>query len=136
MLAKLYKARGQSDEAYDHLEKYLEVKEKLSSDASRQRFEALQIKFDVDQNEREKNLYREQNIKLTEMNSELERLSQELFRQANEDPLTGLYNRRRLEQELEKELSRVQRTSGKLTVMIGDIDNFKQINDRFSHQVG
>lgn len=136
MLAKLYKARGQSDEAYEHLENYLETKEQLSSDASKQRFEVLQIKFEIDQKERENELYREQNIKLTEMNTKLERLSEELFKQANEDPLTGLFNRRRLEQELEKELSRVHRATGKLTVMICDIDNFKQINDRFSHQVG
>lgn len=135
-LAKLYRTSGRLDEAYEHIEGYLEVKEKISNDASRQRFEALQIKFEIEQNEREKELYRVQNIKLTAMNTELERLSQELFKQANEDPLTGLFNRRRLEQEFEKERSRVHRSGGKLSVMICDVDNFKQINDRFSHQIG
>ena len=135
-LAKLYKTRGQSDEAYEHLESYLEIKEKISNDASKQRFEVLQIKFEIEQKEREKELYREQNIQLTTMNSELERLTHELGKQANEDPLTGLYNRRRLEQELEKERSKVFRSGGKLSVMICDVDNFKQVNDRFSHQIG
>jgi diguanylate cyclase (GGDEF)-like protein len=135
-LSTLYKAKGQFVHAYEHLEKHLEVKELHSSDMSKKRFEALRVKFETEQTEKEKEIYRLRTVELAAANAELERLSQELFKQANEDPLTGLFNRRRLEQELSRELERARRSAGNLSVMICDIDNFKQVNDRFSHQVG
>ncbi len=135
-LATLYKTKAQFDSAYQHLNDYLSVKETLSSDMSKKRFEALRVKFETEQTEKEKEIYRLRTVELAEANAKLEELSQELFKQANEDPLTGLFNRRRLEQELARELERARRSEGKLSTMICDIDNFKQVNDRFSHQVG
>jgi diguanylate cyclase (GGDEF)-like protein len=135
-LAHLYQSKTQFELAYEHLQEYLGVKEQLSSDMSQKRFEALRVKFETEQTEKEKEIYRLRTVELAEANAELERLSQELFKQANEDPLTGLFNRRRLEQELGRELERARRHGGKLSIMICDIDNFKQVNDRFSHQVG
>jgi diguanylate cyclase (GGDEF)-like protein len=135
-LATLYQTKAQFAKAYEHLNEYLSVKETLSNDMSKKRFEALRVKFETEQTEKEKEIYRLRTVELAEANSKLEQLSQELFKQANEDPLTGLYNRRRLEQELSRELERARRNGGKLSAMICDIDNFKQVNDRFSHQVG
>jgi diguanylate cyclase (GGDEF)-like protein len=135
-LAQLYKNKGDFQNAFFHLEQYIQVKEKLSTDISTQRLQSLQVKFETEQTEKEKEIYRLQNVELARMNEELQRLSDTMAKQANEDPLTGLYNRRRLEQEFDKEISRVRRLNGSLSVMICDIDNFKQINDRFSHQVG
>ncbi len=135
-LATLYQSKAEFGKAYEHLNDYLSVKETLSSDMSKKRFEALRVKFETEQTEKEKEIYRLRTVELAEANSKLEQLSQELFRQANEDPLTGLFNRRRLEQELARELERARRSEGKLSTMICDIDNFKQVNDRFSHQVG
>jgi diguanylate cyclase (GGDEF)-like protein len=135
-LAHLYESKGDYEQAFWHLEQYIKVKEKLSNDVSAQRLQSLQIKFETEQTEKEKEIYRLQNVELAHMNTELKRLSDSLAQQANEDALTGLFNRRRLEQEFEKEFSRARRVEGKLTVMICDIDNFKQVNDRFSHQVG
>lgn len=57
-------------------------------------------------------------------------------RQAVTDDLTGLANRRRFVDALEGELSRAQRFGSDLTVVIGDLDNFKSINDRFGHEFG
>jgi diguanylate cyclase (GGDEF)-like protein len=135
-LASLHESRTQFEEAYQHLQNYLSVKEQLSSEMSQKRFEALRVKFQTEQTEKEKEIYRLRTVELAAANAELERLSQELFKQANEDPLTGLFNRRRLEQELSRELERARRSAGTLSVMICDIDNFKQVNDRFSHQTG
>jgi diguanylate cyclase (GGDEF)-like protein len=135
-LASLYKSKMQFEMAYNHLQDYLNVKEQLSSDMSQKRFEALRVKFETEQTEKEKEIYRLRMVELAEANAKLEQLSQELFKQANEDPLTGLFNRRRLEQELARELERARRNGSKLSAMICDIDNFKQVNDRFSHQVG
>lgn len=52
------------------------------------------------------------------------------------DQLTGLYNRRKLELELEHELSRANRYENSLTLIVIDIDFFKQVNDTYGHQVG
>jgi diguanylate cyclase (GGDEF)-like protein len=52
------------------------------------------------------------------------------------DELTGLPNRRAFVQRLEQELSRNQRTGQPLAMVLLDIDNFKDINDRYGHYVG
>lgn len=52
------------------------------------------------------------------------------------DPLTGLANRRRLDEALRAEIHRVQRYGGCLSVVMTDLDHFKRINDDHGHQVG
>lgn len=52
------------------------------------------------------------------------------------DPLTGLYNRRYIEDHLHKEMDRAQRRGDPLVVLLMDLDNFKKINDRFGHLAG
>jgi diguanylate cyclase (GGDEF)-like protein len=52
------------------------------------------------------------------------------------DDLTGLANRRAFFQRLQQEWSRYQRSARPFTVIILDLDGFKQINDRFGHQTG
>ncbi|WP_269530776.1 diguanylate cyclase [Chitinimonas sp. BJYL2] len=55
---------------------------------------------------------------------------------ANHDALTGLYNRRALQQMLEDERVRSQRYHLPMAVAILDIDHFKQVNDQWGHDVG
>src|SRR5579862_7618381 len=55
---------------------------------------------------------------------------------ATTDYLTGLPNARSLFLQLDRELARCKRDSTTLTVMVGDMDGFKQINDRFGHLEG
>jgi diguanylate cyclase (GGDEF)-like protein len=52
------------------------------------------------------------------------------------DPLTGLYNRRFAERTLKAEMARAQRKRYPLTLVLFDLNNFKQINDRFGHAAG
>ncbi len=52
------------------------------------------------------------------------------------DPLTGLINRRGLQEALSREIQRASRTSEDLLALILDLDNFKQINDLLGHAVG
>lgn len=52
------------------------------------------------------------------------------------DSLTEVYNRRRLMEELEKELQRMKHCGGCLSILLIDIDHFKQVNDQYGHHVG
>jgi len=63
-------------------------------------------------------------------------LEAELREQAIRDPLTGLYNRRFLDEVLRRELARAARYGHPLSLILIDIDNFKELNDRYGHLVG
>jgi diguanylate cyclase (GGDEF)-like protein len=52
------------------------------------------------------------------------------------DPLTGLGNRRKLDEYLVRELARFKRGGHKLAVIFADLDHFKTINDRYGHELG
>jgi diguanylate cyclase (GGDEF)-like protein len=52
------------------------------------------------------------------------------------DPLTGLFNRRHVEQVILAELSRAQRLESPLSLLVIDLDHFKRVNDRFGHPMG
>jgi diguanylate cyclase (GGDEF)-like protein len=64
------------------------------------------------------------------------RLRDTLKSQSIRDPLTGLFNRRFLEESLERECRRSIRSSRTLSVMMLDIDHFKRFNDTFGHDAG
>ena len=63
-------------------------------------------------------------------------LEQQLSREARTDSLTGLRNRRALEEAAAAELKRAARVASPLAVIIGDVDHFKRINDRHGHDAG
>ena len=52
------------------------------------------------------------------------------------DPLTGVFNRRYLKEFLEREVQRVERKKGSLSLIMYDIDHFKRINDTYGHNEG
>ncbi|MDX1706163.1 diguanylate cyclase [Pseudidiomarina sp.] len=64
------------------------------------------------------------------------RLTEKLRRESVRDPLTGLYNRRYLEETLEREIQRVSRAGKPLSVITLDVDHFKRFNDTFGHEAG
>lgn len=73
----------------------------------------------------------------------LERSYREMFAQQNElerlatiDDLTGLWNQRHIRERLAREMDRTTRTGSPLSLIVLDIDHFKQINDRHGHIAG
>ena len=52
------------------------------------------------------------------------------------DPLTGLYNRRFMEESLEKEIIKAQRDNSNVGIIMIDVDHFKAFNDNYGHDVG
>ena len=64
------------------------------------------------------------------------RMRQVLQNQSIKDPLTGLYNRRFMEETLERELARARRSESALSMIMLDLDNFKSLNDTHGHPAG
>ncbi|MDP8267708.1 MAG: diguanylate cyclase [Candidatus Tenebribacter davisii] len=71
----------------------------------------------------------EQNLKLTEAYKKMEEL-------AKTDILTGLSNRRDMYQKIKHETDRFERNEKPFSILMGDIDNFKKINDTYGHDAG
>ncbi|MBI3947552.1 MAG: diguanylate cyclase [Armatimonadetes bacterium] len=67
---------------------------------------------------------------------ELRLMNEQLAAVSVTDGLTGLYNRRYLDQRLTEEVARARRYGLRLACLMVDIDHFKQMNDRFGHQQG
>jgi diguanylate cyclase (GGDEF)-like protein len=63
-------------------------------------------------------------------------LRETLKYQSVRDPLTGLFNRRHMEEALQRELLRAARNGAPLAILMADIDNFKRFNDAFGHEAG
>jgi diguanylate cyclase (GGDEF)-like protein len=68
--------------------------------------------------------------------AENEVLRGELREQAIRDSLTGLFNRRYLQERLEQEVARADRENSPISILFLDIDHFKQFNDTFGHHAG
>jgi diguanylate cyclase (GGDEF)-like protein len=63
-------------------------------------------------------------------------LRQSLREQATRDPLTNLFNRRHMEESLQRELRRAERRQRPLGILMLDLDHFKRCNDTFGHDAG
>ncbi|MDR3471894.1 MAG: diguanylate cyclase, partial [Devosia sp.] len=73
---------------------------------------------------------------VTERNRAEQALRDVLQAEALHDPLTTLFNRRYLDQVMEREFSRAVRSGEPVSVIMGDIDHFKLVNDKFGHDCG
>jgi diguanylate cyclase len=94
----------------------------MQLDLSRSRDELLSAREQVEAAEQ----------RITELESALEAASAKV----KEDQLTGAYNRRGLAEHFQREISRAERTNSDLSVALIDVDNFKQLNDRYGHLTG
>ncbi len=76
------------------------------------------------------------NLRLRRQVRKISALHDELQEQAIRDPLTGLYNRRYLDETLEREFSRARRASYPISIILMDVDEFKRVNDTYGHKSG
>jgi len=79
---------------------------------------------------------RNSNTQLEESRQEIRQKNRELHLLANSDYLTGLPNRMALFDQVNRELTRAQRSGNIVGVLLVDLDDFKQINDSFGHTRG
>jgi diguanylate cyclase (GGDEF)-like protein len=90
---------------------------------------ALTLKHELDQR-------RQRQFELLEMTRRLQEMNRELERLSTQDPLTGLANRRVLNEALAREWARALRDSTPLACIMMDIDHFKDYNDHYGHPQG
>jgi len=75
-------------------------------------------------------------ILIATMRERVELLIAQLYDAARTDPLTKISNRRGFRELLDLELERARRGKAQMTVLVGDLDHFKEVNDRSGHHVG
>lgn len=73
---------------------------------------------------------------LLEKSNNLQKLYDEVSRLAREDPLTGAFNRRKMDELIQSETMRSERYKSIFSMIIFDLDDFKEVNDRYGHDVG
>lgn len=74
--------------------------------------------------------------RILQLEDRLQEAREQMAYQAMHDGLTGLLNRRAIQDHAEAEVKRAVRTSAPLSVLLMDLDHFKSVNDRFGHSVG
>ncbi|WP_328471208.1 diguanylate cyclase [Actinoplanes sp. NBC_00393] len=113
--AELYAATGDYQAAFEEYKSFHAESEQLRSSQLEARARARQAIFETAEARRDAERYREQ---------------------ARRDPLTGLYNRRYVDERLPDTLSRAAADGVPVTVSLLDLDHFKRINDTLSHDTG
>jgi diguanylate cyclase (GGDEF)-like protein/PAS domain S-box-containing protein len=115
---------------------YLDLRITSLYDDNREVNGRLMVFRDItDRKEVEKDLRRAMDRLQTQL-IEIGTLQSQLREQAIRDALTNLFNRRYLEETLERELARAARESYPLCVIMMDLDYFKDINDTYGHEAG
>lgn len=157
VLSETYKVMQNYRKALDYHEEYAHLWEKFLSQENELRLQLMEDRFASEREQQTLEIYRLKTVELAEAQEELKLLVEalqqadqrqselltqlaeknvELERVAKEDVLTGLCNRRHIDQIMQQAFQEAQSHGGKLTIGILDLDHFKKINDRFSHQIG
>ena len=113
--AELYAAAGAYEQAFAEYKRYHAAGEQLRSAQQEARAHTRQVMFETAQARNDAERYREQALR---------------------DPLTGLHNRRYVDDHLPASVALAAETRSPLTVAVVDVDHFKRINDTLSHDVG
>ncbi len=94
------------------------------------------VQMDITARKRSEQLLEAANEDLRRYVKEIEHLQAELREQSLHDPLTGLHNRRYLNETLGREMIQAERENLPVSIILADIDHFKKINDTYGHQAG
>lgn len=133
---RLAEAEGEYQEALGYCQQHYEVEQQMERQAAQNRLIAQTARLDVERARQEAEIYRLRNVELAAAMQEKESLLRQVQQQAVRDALTGLYNRRYLDEYLGTRFTAAVAEQTLLSVAVADLDNFKSINDRFSHRVG
>ncbi len=149
-LAELHKRAGRFEVALRHHEAYHAAERAQFNAESDRKLQSLRAQREIADARYEAELHRLKHVEIASAHEELKVLHaallaaddeknlllERLAEQSRTDALTGLANRRALDERLADEVLRSQRHGQALAVALCDLDFFKQVNDRFGHAVG
>jgi len=114
----------------------VEINTELVSDDEGVPIHIQSVVRDISERKQNDVVLQEANQKLRNQLAEIEMLQTQLREQAIRDSLTGLFNRRYLEETLEREFQRARREKNTVCLVMMDIDGFKGFNDTYGHDAG
>ncbi len=135
-LAQSHKALGNYQQALEYYEQFHKTKESIFNECTDTRFKMLQIVHQVEKARKEAELYQLRNVELQREIEQRERAQAALEDLATKDPLTGLFNRRHFFNLATKQLTQALSYQRPLSLILLDIDHFKQVNDTYGHRAG
>lgn len=94
------------------------------------------VAHDITEHKQLEQALKDTNQSLTDQLNENEKLRALLQEQAIRDPLTNVYNRRFMAEFLDNEIARAEREQSPISIVIIDMDNFRQFNDAYGHKCG
>ena len=134
--SELHEHLGDYQAALEHYKRYHDLKEEVQGERSQARIQGMMIKNDTERIQSEhKRIATEKELASLRL-LKLEQDNKKLVEENTRDGLTGAYNRRYLNEKLDEVFKIAQENQSPLTVMMSDIDFFKQVNDTFSHAIG
>ncbi len=149
-LSQVYKKMGEYRSALKHFQNYHDLEKDMLLAKADSELRALKITREVESVKREAAVFKHKNnaleiaIKeledtkgeLEQRNIELTKLNKRIHELSIRDGLTGLYNRRFLDENLPRLFAEAKRYERSLCLAMIDIDHFKNLNDTYSHQMG
>jgi diguanylate cyclase (GGDEF)-like protein len=135
-LSELYEKQAKPDKALEHYKLFHSLKESVAGESSARQIAILKMNHQVETTQRDMEIQLLQNAKLQLEIDEQRRIQSILENLATRDSLTNLYNRRHFLTLAEYEWKRALRYGNPFSVLMLDLDDFKQINDRFGHATG
>ena len=138
-----YKQSERYSEALDMFERFYKVERQRNTQVAALRARMLadrqeldRARLEADRARLEAELLKARSEALAEQNRQLEDQNAVLNMHAHQDALTGVWNRRYLEQRLPQAFTAARQDGQPLSLAILDVDHFKQINDNYGHDVG
>ena len=142
-VADLHEKRGDSNAALAAMRLWQRTQQQRVALASQARYQAaalqtelLRLQQQLEENDARRRAIEAVNQQLSRKVAEVQALQQALREQATRDELTGLFNRRHLNEALPAMLALARRDGQPLAVAIIDLDHFKSVNDRCGHAAG
>jgi diguanylate cyclase (GGDEF)-like protein len=135
-MARIYKSIGDFENALEHFEKFYDVHKDVFNENETNRIESLEVMHQVETARKDAEIFRLKNVALQNEIDERKKVQAALKKLAITDPLTSLFNRRHFFELAGDELQKSRMNDHHFSVILADIDDFKQVNDRFGHTAG
>ncbi len=135
-MSELEESQARFEPALFHHKRFHALREECAIDRAQRKSMALAVRLDTERALHEAEMARRRAQSLADAHEALQARTATLSQEALTDALTGLANRRRLDDELPRMHAEARRLHQPLHVALVDVDHFKQVNDRHSHGVG